>query len=965
MTTGTGERSLPADLPEGLERRSIELVVPIGGTTTGPTVSVATELVEVAALPLASAIEHFAALTIADVASDSIRAWSIAIRAALDLLARGRLLPSASPAGWDAWRLDPLDVDDHALVESLAAAFPAEAIARPITDLPPRRLDDPATVIRQLYDAVADRMVRTAAAPIIAESPVFADTDPTRIPHLESWVADVAGVHCAGAGLALRVYPPGTFHDPDRELAALTSGDPIGGDSDLGPAWRVVFQLRSLQDPSLVVDAGHVWATPVEVMERFGPQAETDLLAGLQRAVAVCPVLAPALDRSAPTHIDLDDAGLDQLLDQLDALANASIEVRWPSELVAPDFERRLVVSASAPGSALPTVTDLDSLLSVNWEFLLEGTPLTTHELEILGEAKRAIVPLRGRWVRLARRDRERLKARVPKLTAADALAAALGAGLSPDLDASGEGTSRQLAGGLDEAIDVEIRGAVAELADRLRSLNGQREEPEPERLAAELRPYQRRGLAWMADVCDIGLGGCLADDMGLGKTIQVLALHAHRLEQRATQHDTGSVGPTLVVCPTSLLANWEREAHRFLPGIIVHRYHGSNRSLATVETGDIVVTSYGVVRSDTEALAAVGWDLVVADEAQHAKNPRSRTAKALRGVPSRSRLALTGTPVENRLSELWSILDWAVPGLLGPLETFRRTLATPIEKDGSPSAAARLGQIVGPFLLRRKKTDPGIAPELPAKTERDVIVPLTEEQVSLYKATTEEALADLKENDGLVRHGLILRLLTALKQITNHPAQFLGEAGPIAGRSGKLEALDEIVDLAMSVGEQTLVFSQYVTMGRLLAEHLGARGISTEVLHGGLPVARRQDLVDRFQAGEFPVLILSLKAGGTGLNLTAASQVIHYDRWWNPAVEDQATDRAHRIGQQRSVAVHRLVTEGTVEDRVAELLAGKRELADRVIGGSESWIGSLSDDELAAMVNFTLDDVDPDEESL
>ncbi len=925
--TTTGGGLFDVDGPG--DRRSLELALPFRRT-------IARQIVSVERIGMAEAIELFGSLDAEDDATPSVRAWSVGVRAALALVAKGRLLPSVSPDGWDAWRVDPIDLVDRAVLDQLAAALPSAAYCVPV-GVNPTRLADPGTVVKQLVDAVGDRIVRTAAAPNIAASATFADVDPLRVPHLRSWVNDVASVHCAGASLALRVYPPGTFDRLTLERAALEGGDIAEAalEADCGQAWRVVLQLRSYQDPSLVVDAGMLWRSPLEVMSRLGHEAETDLLAGLRRAAAICPVLAPALDRSAPTHIDLTDVELDELLDRLDALAESSIEVRWPSELVAPTVERRLVVSASAPGDSLPSVNDLDSLLTVDWEFLLDGTPLTQEELHVLGEAKRGVVPLRGRWIRLDRRSRERLKARAPKLGAADALAAALGAGL--DLTAS----DLDPFDGSGEAIEVDVRGAIKSLAERLLALDGAREEPEPERLAAELRPYQRRGLAWMSDLCEIGLGGCLADDMGLGKTIQLLSLHAKR------------GGATLVVCPTSLVANWEREAHRFLPGTIVHRFHGPARSLSTVEPGDLVITTYGVVRSDIEALQDVAWDLVVADEAQHAKNPRSRTAKALRQIPSRSRIALTGTPVENRLTELWSILDWAVPGLLGPMETFRRTVANPIEKDRDVAATAKLARIVRPFLLRRKKTDPGIAPELPAKTEHDVIVPLTEEQVSLYKATTEEALADLRENEGLARHGLVLRLLTALKQITNHPAQFLGETAPLDGRSGKLEAFDELIDVALSEGEQSLVFSQYVSMGSLLVDHLRARGVAAELLHGGLPLSRRQELVDQFQRGDLPVLILSLKAGGTGLNLTAATHVIHYDRWWNPAVEDQATDRAYRIGQTKAVMVHRLVTEGTVEDRVAEMLANKRALADRVIGSGEGWIGNLSDDAIEELVTL------------
>jgi SNF2 family DNA or RNA helicase len=411
--------------------------------------------------------------------------------------------------------------------------------------------------------------------------------------------------------------------------------------------------------------------------------------------------------------------------------------------------------------------------------------------------------------------------------------------------------------------------------------------------------------------------------------------------------------GPTLVVCPTSVLGNWQREIERFAPGVPVRRYHGGDRHLDDVADDEIVVVTYGLLRRDVGALAGVTWSMVVADEAQHAKNPLSRTARSLRAIPAENRIALTGTPVENRLTELWSILDWTTPGLLGPLETFRRTVAVPVERHQDPLATERLAGVVRPFLLRRRKSDPGIAPELPPKTERDLVVPLTVEQVTLYEAAVRESLAAIGEANGITRRGLVLRLLTMLKQITNHPAQFLGQDGPLEGRSGKLDALDELLDVIVAEDDSVLVFTQYVQMGKLIDRHLADRGIATRFLHGRVPAARREAMVDEFQAGRAPVMLLSLKAGGTGLNLTRATHVVHYDRWWNPAVEDQATDRAYRIGQDRAVQVHRLVTEGTIEDRVAQLLATKRELAESVIGTGEAWIGELSDDELTDLVSL------------
>jgi SNF2 family DNA or RNA helicase len=405
------------------------------------------------------------------------------------------------------------------------------------------------------------------------------------------------------------------------------------------------------------------------------------------------------------------------------------------------------------------------------------------------------------------------------------------------------------------------------------------------------------------------------------------------------------------VVCPASLLGNWEREITRFAPGVPVQRFHGTGRVLAA-EHG-FVLTTYGTLRRDAEMLAGHRWGLLVADEAQHVKNPASSTAQALRAIPAAARVALTGTPVENNLTELWAILDWATPGLLGTLAEFRDRWADPIA-DGERETAARFARLIAPFLLRRRKSDPGIAPELPRKTETDQPVGLTREQAGLYEAVVAETLADIAGADGMARRGKVMALLTALKQICNHPAQYAQEAEPVlVGRSGKLDLLDDLLDTVLAEEGSVLVFTQYVAMARLLERHLRERGIGAQLLHGGTPVPERQRLVDRFQRGDVPVFLLSLKAAGTGLNLTRADHVIHYDRWWNPAVEDQATDRAYRIGQTRPVQVHRLIAEGTLEDRIAGMLAAKRELADAVLAGGEAALTELSDAELADLVEL------------
>jgi superfamily II DNA or RNA helicase len=658
------------------------------------------------------------------------------------------------------------------------------------------------------------------------------------------------------------------------------------------------------------------------------PQLDADHLEAvveLRHAARVWAPLARLLDLAVPDRVELADAEvLDLLGDGGARLADAGIPVYWPREL-----NRDVTATATVHGDDLPSFFAAEGLLEFNWQVALGGEPLTDEEMDRLAEAHRPVVRLRDGWTLvapdLARKARERAMKPLPAI-------AAVGAALTGTAEVDGE------------LVPVAPSRSLDLLRDRLSVSD---DVHQPTALTASLRDYQLRGLRWLATMTSLGLGGCLADDMGLGKTITLIALHLHR-----------ATGPTLVVCPASLLGNWEREIHRFAPGVPVHRYHGSNRSiLDTVDSSGFVLTTYGTMRLDSAALSTVSWDLVVADEAQHVKNPRSDTALALRRIPATARVALTGTPVENNLSELWAILDWTTPGLLGTHGAFRSRWAQPIESgEADDGTAARLGRLLAPFLLRRRKSDPGIAPELPSKTETDQPVALTREQAGLYEAVVRETMAQIRDSSGIQRRGLVLKLLTGLKQVCNHPAQYLGETGtPLSGRSGKLELLDELVDTIRAENGGVLVFTQYVAMARLLERHLGERGVPTQFLHGGTPVRRRDELVARFQdSAEPPVFLLSLKAAGTGLNLTRADHVVHYDRWWNPAVEAQATDRAHRIGQSRPVQVHRLIAEGTLEDRIAAMLAAKKELADAVLGRPDGpELTELTDVELADLVEL------------
>ena len=868
----------------------------------------------------------------------SLAAWSAAATAGLGLIARGRLLPSITPAGVDAWRVGPLDPADVDWLRRLAAAFPPVAHALGIPGSRPQRVRSPESLIRDFWDALADSLVRSPAAARTVAGPAFAAAGPTDVGSLSGWLAPAADLPSAGARLGLRIEmlaPAPADEDEtdaspavDQPLAPGEGAEPAPRPAP-GPAFRAVFQLRSRSDPSLIVDAEDLWDSPERVLPDFGTQAETDVLVALRRAALAWPPLAPALGQARPTAIDLADDAVGDLLGQVgEDLTATGVEILWPTALLG---DRLRLQAALRPIEEGTGAFALDALLTFDWRLTLDGEVLDPEEIALLSEARRPLVRLRGRWVTVDQVLLATLR-RTPtsRLRGIEALGAVLAG--SAELDG--------------EPVTVVADGALADLADRISGLAAAPPPiGTPAGLEASLRPYQQRGVAWLAGMSDAGFGCCLADDMGLGKTIQVIALHLHR-RARAT-------GPTLVVCPATLLGTWARELARFAPDVPVRRYHGGERSLADVADDEVVLATYGVVVRDSAALAAVPWGLVVADEAQHAKNPQTRIARSLRGIPSAARIALTGTPVENRLAELWAVLDWTNPGLLGSLDSFTRQLAVPVERYRDADATARLAALVRPFLMRRRKTDPGIAPELPPKTETDRIVPLTAEQVTLYEAVVRETMDAIATKHGFERAGLVFGLLTALKQICNHPEQYLKQRGRLAGRSGKLDALDELTEAVLPGGESMLVFTQYRQMGSLIQRHLDARGIPSLFLHGGVPVPQREKMVERFQAGEVGVFVLSLKAGGTGLTLTRATHVVHYDRWWNPAVEDQASDRAYRIGQDRPVQIHRLIAEGTLEDRIAELLASKRDLAEAVVGSGEGWITELSDDALTELVQL------------
>lgn len=627
------------------------------------------------------------------------------------------------------------------------------------------------------------------------------------------------------------------------------------------------------------------------------------------------------------------------------ALAASGVTLLLPRAWVVAAPSLRLAVASP------PVLLDTDErdvgmnqLLSYNWELAIGDLVLTAAEIERLARSAADLVQLRGQWVQ------------------ADGAALAKAAkyvGAHESGDASTLGGLLALLTAADPPpVPVDAITSTGWVSALLGGASRPDPVPTPDGLNATLRPYQQRGLDWLAFMSGLGLGGILADDMGLGKTVQLLALLVHERER------AGAVAPTLLVCPMSVVGNWQREAASFTPGLRVHVHHGPARLrgdgfAAAVAGSDLVVTTYAVAARDVEMLRETGWGRVVLDEAQHVKNAATAQSRAVRAIPARHRLALTGTPVENRLEELRSILDFANPGLLGSPQQFRARFAVPIERLQDEGALARLKAVTSPFVLRRVKTDPTVIADLPEKFEMTVRANLTAEQAGLYRGVLDDMTRRLRDADNpRARKGVVLAALTRLKQVCNHPSHFLADGSPAIRRgrhrSGKLALVEDIVESVLADGERVLLFTQFREFGSIVAPYLAERfGVAVPFLHGGVPRTARDEMVRDFQrdGSPSPIMLLSLKAGGTGLNLTAANHVVHLDRWWNPAVENQATDRAFRIGQRRDVQVRKLLCVGTLEERIDAMLTGKAELADLAVGVGEKWITEMSDDELASLM--------------
>lgn len=758
---------------------------------------------------------------------------------------------------------------------------------------------------------------------------------------LNSWLSQLKPPQEASFRTCLRVDPP-TIEE---------------GDND---EWWIRFFLQAKSDRSLLVPAEDVWKTKSSTLtflkHRFENPQER-LLEDLGKASQIFHGIEESLQISCPVGLKLNtEDAYSFLREQAPLLEQSGFGVLLPPWWKKPSVQVGVKLKLKSPkGGVKSGLFGIDGLVTYNWEIAIGDDIISPEEFQKLADLKVPLVKVRGQWVELRRDDIDKAieffkKKRDNKMTLAEALRLGLGAedaemGL-PVVGVDAEGRFKN-------TLESLINGK----EHKIKTIN------QPQMFKGKLRPYQVKGTSWLAFLKKMGLSACLADDMGLGKTIQLIALLLHDRESRK------SLLPTLLICPMSVVGNWQKEIKHFAPSLRSLIHHGPDRFtgkdfVKEAKKYDIVISTYSLACRDEETLSRVKWESIVLDEAQNIKNPIAKHTRAIKKLKATHRVALTGTPVENRLSELWSIMDFLNPGYLRSVKHFHSDFALPIERYRNKKRAEILRRMIQPFVLRRLKTDPKIIKDLPEKMEMNVYCNLVVEQASLYEAVVKDMINKIEESEGIKRKGLILTTLMKLKQICNHPALFLQDGSPLPNRSGKLARMEEMLEEMIAEGDKGLIFTQFAGMGAMLRHYLQEKlGCEVLFLYGGTPKKKRDAMIQRFQDGFHgpPIFILSLKAGGLGLNLTAANHVFHFDRWWNPAVENQATDRVFRIGQKKNVEVHKFVSIGTLEERIDEMIEQKKELADSIVGAGESWLTEFSTDQLRELFALSSDAIRSD----
>ncbi|MFN0011405.1 MAG: DEAD/DEAH box helicase [Phycisphaerales bacterium] len=883
-------------------------------------------------------------------------------------------MPAAARAGVDSLGHEPWPIVEDFLVRVVDASVRAVMRSENMVETIEGRLDQP------------DPHVQWLAGLLRPETEVIAPPAqrPDVLKRVRNWIGALdARAPGSTWRLCLRLAEP-------VDLTGLAEFSVPGA----SVRWSLSLHLQSLDDLSLVIDAADIWTLPTDGATVGGRHVDkpAELLLGeLGRAARLYKPLEEVLKESEPIEVVLSTAQAYTFLREVrPVLIEQGVGVLAPEWWDAPDTRLGVRLKLDSPemlSEAISGVASaggprlgLNTLVKYAWQVTIGDATLSLAEFEKLAALRSPLVLIGGRWVEIRPED---VKAAVGFMRENPGGEMTVGRAMRLAYAADPRETGLPVFG-------MNATGWVGEIFGNAAADTTVPMLAPPDGFVGSLRPYQIKGLSWLAFLDRFGLGACLADDMGLGKTIQLLAMLLHERNAVAGQAAV-KLNPTLLVVPTSVVGNWVRETARFAPALRVHVHHGVERPRGTAlieaaSAADLVVTTYALVHRDLAELERVEWGRLALDEAQNIKNPGTKQSQAVRAINTPRRVALTGTPIENRLSELWSIVDFLNPGLLGTAGDFRTRFAVPIERYRDPHRAKQLRGVVQPFVLRRLKTDPNVISDLPEKVETKEFCYLTPEQAALYETAVKRMLSAAEDSDGIQRRGVILAGLVRLKQICNHPRQFLKDADPLLlamgdadvdvngsaleaphdpHRSGKCARLIEMLDEVLSAGGQALVFTQFRQMGTILAKML-RHELDREVLflHGGTAPKDRDAMVARFQKGDgsAPIFILSLKAGGVGLNLTGANHVFHFDRWWNPAVESQATDRAYRIGQTRTVQVHKFVVAGTLEERIDQMIEMKAALADNVIGSGEAWLTELTLSQLKDILALRPDAVEVDE---
>lgn len=881
--------------------------------------------------------------------------WIEAAKLSIELITRQCFVPTITEdkqgnstcfqAVWEAI----IEGEDRGRVQLLSNSMPpcCRAIQQPA-----QGNVSPSVLILSFLDETIDAFVRRS----LSSTPsLFPGSKSRKISLPQQWLQALSSQHSRLEASAKELK---SFSEEIESW--LSQIQPVDGDTplhtcfrldppkDKSQEWKVSFQLQASEDPSLLIPAEKVWRTRSGVItflkHRFENPQER-LLADLGKASRIFPAVEESLKTACPVEVKLNTEDAYTFLRQYAPLLEQSgfgvlLPAWWqkPAKRLSAKLNLRPKAETEKLGSGL---LSMDAIVAYDWEIALGDESLSLEEFEKLANLKMPLVKIRGQWVELRTEEIERAIAFLQREGSQGEmrLGEAMRVGLGQEVSEFGLSVT-----------GVEAEGWIGEFMDKLcgdvfkmpivappRSFNGQ------------LRSYQIKGLSWLAFLRQFNLGACLADDMGLGKTIEFLALMLHLKERKLLR------GSSLIICPMSVVSNWEGEAERFAPSLKVMVHHGADRAsgerfVKEAKRHNLVITTYALAYRDEQFLSKVNWECIALDEAQSIKNSSAKQTQAIRKLNGSYRVALTGTPVENRLSELWSIMEFLNPGYLKSAKDFHANFAIPIEKFRNPCRTKKLKRLIQPFVLRRVKTDPTVIDDLPEKIETKVFCHLTREQATLYEAVVKEMMEKLEESEGIERKGLVLSTLLKLKQVCNHPAQFLQDRSLLSRRSGKLIRLEEMVEEILAEGDKALIFTQFAEMGRLLQQYLQETfACEALFLHGATTKKGRDAMIQRFQNDHRgpPLFILSLKAGGLGLNLTAANHVFHFDRWWNPAVENQATDRAFRIGQKKNVQVHKFVCIGTMEERIDQMIEQKKELAENIVGTGEAWLTEMSTEQL------------------